>query len=113
MEIAKVLDNNIRFTATETEVVSRVAVGDRKSPVIEVKTRQSQQVRMEAEAGSTTNSTMKLVPWREDWDQFKRLFKAQARLNGVPDAVKAGEALAKSRNGLVKAEIRPDDEVTK
>ncbi len=41
MEIAKVLDNNIRFTATE--VVSRVAVGDRKSPVIEVKTRQSQQ----------------------------------------------------------------------
>ncbi len=41
MEIAKVLDNNIRFTATK--VGSRVAVGDRKSPVIEVKTRQSQQ----------------------------------------------------------------------
>ncbi len=52
---------------------------------------------MEAEDGST----MKLVPWREDWDQFKRLFKAQPRLNGVPDAIKAGEMLAKSRNGLV------------
>ncbi len=51
-----VLDNNIRFTATE--VVSRVAVGDRKSPVIEVKTRQSQQLSVADCCDSSTGGTL-------------------------------------------------------
>ncbi len=40
------------------------------------------------------NVTMKLVPWRDDWEQFRRLFNASARLNEASDAVKAGENLA-------------------
>ncbi len=64
---------------------------------------------MEAEDGSQS-TTVRLVPWREDWDQFKRLFKASARLNGVLDAVKAGEALAESRNGLAKAKVSSEAE---
>ncbi len=34
------------------------------------------------------NVTMKLVPWRDDWEKFRRLFNASARLNGASDAVK-------------------------
>ncbi len=57
---------------------------------------------------------MKLIPWRNDWEQFRRLFKASARLNGVSDAVKAGEAMATIRSRLAKAkvssEVSPNDE---
>ncbi len=66
---------------------------------------------MEAVEGSQ-NTTVRLVPWREDWDQFKRLLKASARLNGVSDAVKAGEALAELRNGLSKVKVSSEAEVS-
>ncbi|MCP4320015.1 MAG: hypothetical protein GY789_29555, partial [Hyphomicrobiales bacterium] len=53
---------------------------------------------MEAGGDGSPNMTTKLlVPWRNDWEKFKRMFKASARLNGVSDAGKAGEALAKLR----------------
>ncbi len=62
---------------------------------------------MEAEDGSP-NMTMKLVPWRNDWEQFKRMFKAPARLNGASDVVKAGETLAKMRKELTEASRMQD-----
>ncbi len=42
-------------------------------------------------------TTKFLVLWRNNWEKFKRMFKASVRLNGVSGAVKAGEALAKMR----------------
>ncbi len=37
---------------------------------------------MEAENGSSIMNTPKIIRWDGDWNQFKRLFKATARLNG-------------------------------
>ncbi len=51
---------------------------------------------MEADYGSDMPIKL-VVPWKNDWEQFKRMFKASARLNGVADAIKAGEKIAKMR----------------
>ncbi len=68
---------------------------------------------MEAEdyiSGETSRSaslgTTKLIRWGGDWNQFKRLFKATARLNGVADATKVAESVA---HGCLKQGKQPTD----
>ncbi len=48
---------------------------------------------MEAEDGFGPShmTQMKLVPWRDDWNLFKRLFKAAGRLNGIAEAIKVDQ----------------------
>ncbi len=65
---------------------------------------------MEAGYGFTADKTSsrpgwKLVHWQNDWNKFKRLFKAAGQLNGIADAVRYGEYLANDANiENVKAE---------
>ncbi len=43
------------------------------------------------EGGCTQVTSMKLVPWRNYWEQSRWLFKASTRLNGVLNAVNIGD----------------------
>ncbi len=56
----------------------------------------SQVTNLEAENYSKSESmaNFKTIKWEGDWNQFKRLFKATARLNGVAEAVEMGELVA-------------------
>ncbi len=63
---------------------------------------------MEAEDGLSIMNTPKIIRWDGDWNQFKRLFKATARLNGVADAVAAGELKAQ---GCLKQETQYTSEL--
>ncbi len=64
---------------------------------------------MEADYGSDMPIKL-VVPWKNDWEQFKRMFKASARLNGVADAIKAGEKIAKTRGHSNEESKAPDQE---
>ncbi|MCP4286646.1 MAG: hypothetical protein GY792_19735 [Gammaproteobacteria bacterium] len=63
--------------------------------------------------GPSQTTQMRLVPWRDDWNLFKRLFKAAGRLNGIADAIRAGERLAvkdvknelEKQEGITQAEL--------
>ncbi len=69
--------------------------------------------RIEDGFGPSHKTQMKLVPWRDDWNIFKRLFKAAGRLNGIADAIKAGKWLAakdmknelEQQEGVAQAEL--------
>ncbi len=49
-----------------------------------------------------------LPGWNSDWERFKRMFIASARLHGVSDAVKAGEEAAKAKQNVVDQKIEPE-----
>ncbi len=51
---------------------------------------------MEAEDFSKSErmTNFNTIKWEGDWNQFKRLFKATARLNGVAEAIRVGELVA-------------------
>ncbi len=50
-----------------------------------------------------------LPGWNGDWERFKRMFIASARLHGVSNAVKAGEEAAKAKQNVVDQKIEPEE----
>ncbi len=52
---------------------------------------------MEAEYGSLKQSKMFTTPWDGNWESFKQKFEATADLNGLNEAVTAGQLLAEDK----------------
>ncbi len=52
---------------------------------------------MEAEASSFKHSKMITTSWDGDWESFKQKFEATAGLNGLNEAVTAGQLLAEDK----------------
>ncbi len=63
---------------------------------------------MEAEDGYQPH---KAVAWKGDWDLYKRQFRAAARLNGMENAIKLAEKLAKGQDFAVL--LKQEEEETR
>ncbi len=48
--------------------------------------------------GIDSRPACKVVYWQNDWNKFKRIFKATGQLNGIADALRYGEYLANEAN---------------
>ncbi len=64
--------------------------------------------KMEAEGGY---QPPKAVAWKGDWDLYKRQFRAAARLNGMENAIKLAEKLAKGQDFAVL--LKQEEEETR
>ncbi len=51
-----------------------------------------------------------MVHWQNDWNKFKRIFKATGQLNGIAEALRYGEFLANEAN-IEKAKLEISDEI--